>query len=106
MVRSIGSDDLQLEVIDRGKEASNAKRLRALEDENGNLSRLPADAMLDKAALKDLLSAPRCEARSRRLPPVLPRAARAAGAMTNKTKTQRLYKRGSLKVRRRRNRRR
>ena len=32
------------------------KRLRALEDENGKLKRLLADAMLDNTALKDLLS--------------------------------------------------
>ena len=32
------------------------QRLRALEDENGKLKRLLADAMLDKAALNDLLS--------------------------------------------------
>ena len=35
---------------------SEAQRLRALEDENGKLKRLLADAMLDKAALKDLLA--------------------------------------------------
>ena len=34
---------------------SEAKRLRALEDENGRLKRMLADAMLDNAALKDLL---------------------------------------------------
>ena len=32
------------------------RRLRALEDENGKLKRLLAVAMLDKAALDDLLS--------------------------------------------------
>ena len=37
-------------------EVSDAKRLKALEDENAKLKRLLADAMLDKAALKDLLS--------------------------------------------------
>ena len=37
-------------------EVSEAKRLRALEDENGRLKRLLADAMLDNAGLKDLLS--------------------------------------------------
>ena len=36
-------------------EVSDAKRLRALEDENGRLKRLLADAMLDNAGLKDLL---------------------------------------------------
>lgn len=34
---------------------SEAKRLRSLEDENPKLKRLLADAMLDNAALKDLL---------------------------------------------------
>ena len=37
-----------------GLEVSEAKRLKALEDENTRLKRLLADAMLDKAALKDL----------------------------------------------------
>ena len=39
-----------------GLEVSAAKRLRALEDENGRLKRLLADAMLNNAGLKDLLS--------------------------------------------------
>ena len=39
-----------------GLEVSEAKRLRSLEDENGKLKRLLADAMLDNAALKDLLA--------------------------------------------------
>jgi len=39
-----------------GLEVSEAKRLRALEDENGKLKRLLADAMLDNAGLKDLLA--------------------------------------------------
>ena len=38
-----------------GLEVSEAKRLRALEAENAKLKRLLADAMLDNAALKDLL---------------------------------------------------
>ncbi len=38
-----------------GLEVSDVKRLRALEDENGRLKRMLADAMLDNAALKDLL---------------------------------------------------
>ena len=38
-----------------GLEASDAKRLRTLEDENYRLKRLLADAMLDNAALQDLL---------------------------------------------------
>ena len=39
-----------------GMDVSDAKRLRSLEDENGKLKRLLADAMLDNAALKDLRS--------------------------------------------------
>ena len=39
-----------------GLEVSEAKRLRALEDENGRLKRLLAEAMLDNPGLKDLLS--------------------------------------------------
>ena len=38
-----------------GLEVSEARRLRALEDENAKLKRLLADAMLDNSALKDLL---------------------------------------------------
>jgi putative transposase len=38
-----------------GLEVSEAKRLRALEEESAKLKRLLADAMLDTAALKDLL---------------------------------------------------
>ena len=36
-------------------EAGEAKRLKALEDENARLKRMLADAMLDNAALKDVL---------------------------------------------------
>ena len=38
-----------------GMEVSEAKRLKALEDENAKLKRMLADAMLDNVALKDLL---------------------------------------------------
>jgi putative transposase len=38
-----------------GMEVSEAKRLKTQEDENAKLKRLLADAMLDNAALKDLL---------------------------------------------------
>lgn len=38
-----------------GMDVSDAQRLRALEDENGKLKRLLADAMLDNVVLKDLL---------------------------------------------------
>jgi len=36
-----------------GMEVSEAKRLKALEDDNARLKKLLADAMLDNAALKD-----------------------------------------------------
>ena len=38
-----------------GMDVSEARRLKALEDENAKLKRLLADAMLDNAMLKDLL---------------------------------------------------
>ena len=38
-----------------GMDVSEARRLKALEDENTKLKRLLADAMLDNVALKDLL---------------------------------------------------
>lgn len=39
-----------------GMDVREAKRLKALEDENARLKKLLADSMLDNAALKDLLS--------------------------------------------------
>ena len=39
-----------------GMDVSDAKRLKALEEENAKLKRLLADSMLDNAALKDLLT--------------------------------------------------
>jgi len=39
-----------------GMEVSDAKRLRALEDENSKLKKLLAEAMLDNAMLKDVAS--------------------------------------------------
>lgn len=39
-----------------GMEVSDARRLKALEEENGRLKRLLAESLLDQAALKDLLS--------------------------------------------------
>jgi putative transposase len=38
-----------------GLDVSEARRLKALEDENAKLKRMLADAMLDNVALKDLL---------------------------------------------------
>jgi putative transposase len=37
-----------------GLEVSDARRLKALEDENGKLKKLLAEAMLDNAMLKDI----------------------------------------------------
>lgn len=65
-----------------GMEPSDAKRLKALEDENAKLKRLYADAMLDNTALKDLLAKngdARCQAAGRRSSLVRPRDERAAG---------------------------
>jgi len=39
-----------------GMEVSEAKRLKALEDENAKLKKLLAESMLDAAALRELLS--------------------------------------------------
>jgi putative transposase len=39
-----------------GMDVSDAKRLKALEDENGRLKKLLADAMLDNEALKAVLA--------------------------------------------------
>lgn len=39
-----------------GMDVSEARRLKALEDENTKLKRLYADAMLDNAGLKELLA--------------------------------------------------
>lgn len=39
-----------------GMDVSEAKRLKALEDENNKLKKLLADTMLDNAGLKDLLA--------------------------------------------------
>jgi putative transposase len=40
----------------RGMDVSDAKRLKALKQENARLKRLLAESLLDQAALKDLLS--------------------------------------------------
>src|SRR5271154_5619407 len=39
-----------------GLDVSEARRLKALEDENAKLKRMLADAMLDNVALKDLMA--------------------------------------------------
>ena len=48
-----------------GLEVSDARRLKALEDENAKLKKLLADVMLDNVALKDLLAK---NGRARRVP--------------------------------------
>ncbi len=51
-----------------GMNVLDAKKLRALEDENNRLKRMLADAMLDNAALKDLATKTtdaRCQKASR-----------------------------------------
>jgi hypothetical protein len=49
-------DVLQVEAKYGGLEVSDAKRLKALEDENAKLKKLLAEAMLDNAMLKDVAS--------------------------------------------------
>jgi putative transposase len=65
-----------------GLEVSEVKRLKGLENENAKLKKLLADAMLDNAALKDLLTKngdARCRARGCRSPAFCVRTERAAG---------------------------
>src|ERR1700720_4455007 len=50
-----------------GMEVSDAKRLKALEDENRRLKKLLAESMLDNAALKDILGKKRLKPAVRRL---------------------------------------
>ena len=54
--RDIVGDVLRLEAKFGGMDVSDAKRLKALEEENAKLKRLYADAMLDNAGLKELLA--------------------------------------------------
>ena len=60
-----------------GMEVSDAKRLKALEDENAKLKKLLAEAMLDNAMLKDVASKV-VTCRFRRLRPVIPGSHRPA----------------------------
>ena len=53
--RDLKRDLLQVEGEVRRLKVSDARRLKALEDENRRLKRLLADSLLDNAALKDLL---------------------------------------------------
>jgi putative transposase len=65
-----------------GLEVSEAKRLKGLESENAKLKKLLADAMLDNAALKELLAKKgdaRCQARDCRSCTFGVRVERAAG---------------------------
>ena len=60
-----------------GMDVSEARRLKALEDENTKLKRLLADAMLDNVALKDLLGKKWCRPpRFGRLPRICSRPTR------------------------------
>jgi transposase-like protein len=74
-----------------GLEVSDAKRLRAPEEENGRLKRLLADTMLDNAGLKDLLSKKwgrRREAGSGRASPDGAGDERAAGVCCRRGRSQ------------------
>jgi putative transposase len=70
-----------------GLEVSEAKRLKGLESENAKLKKLLADAMLDNAALKDLLAKngdARCQARGCRSCLFGVRVERAAGVQDDR----------------------
>ena len=72
-----------------GLEVSEAKRLKGLESENARLKKLLADAMLDNAALKDLLTKngdARCQARGCRSPAFCVRHERAAGVQDDRVR--------------------
>jgi putative transposase len=74
-----------------GLEISEARRLKELESENAKLKRLLADAMLDQAALKDLLtksSDARRQAGSCGSSPGLPRDERTAGVSCHRYRSQ------------------
>src|ERR1700757_3279114 len=63
-------------------EVSDAKRLKALEDENAKLKKLLAEAMVDNAMLKEIATKngdARRQARGRRSPAFRVRGERAAG---------------------------
>ena len=65
-----------------GMDVSEARRLKALEDENAKLKRMLADSMLDNVALKDLLEKSgdaRCAPRGGGAPAVGLRDERTAG---------------------------
>jgi putative transposase len=55
LCRKHGMSDARFYKKYGGLEVSEGKRLKSLEDENTRLKRLLVDAMLDNAALKDLL---------------------------------------------------
>ena len=74
-----------------GLEVSEARRLRELESENAKLTRLLANAMLDQAALKDLLAKKfdaRRAAGSCGSSPGLPRDERAAGVPCHRCRSE------------------
>jgi putative transposase len=74
-----------------GLEISEARRLKVLESENAKLKRLLADAMLDQAALKDLLAKSfdaRRKAGSCGSSPGLPWDERAAGVPCHRCRSR------------------
>jgi len=88
-----------------GLDVSEAKRLKAPEDENSRLKRLLADAMLDNAGLKELLTKngnARRAARGGRSPPVPIVAAiscaRAHSADSHMKKRRLLRLRGAVEL--------
>ena len=55
--RDLAADLLFLEIeVQRGLEVSEAKRLKALEDENRKLKKLLAEQVMDNATLKEMLA--------------------------------------------------
>jgi putative transposase len=56
LCRKHGISSATLKAKYGGLEVSDAKRLKALEDENAKLKKLLAEAMLDNAMLKDIAS--------------------------------------------------
>jgi putative transposase len=54
--RDVGGNALQWKSKFGGMDISDAKRLKALEEENGKLKKLLAESMLDASALRELLA--------------------------------------------------
>lgn len=54
MLRHLGGDFYKFKAKFGGMDVSDARRLKALEDENARLKKLLAEQMLDNAILKDV----------------------------------------------------